>query len=209
VITELPPAATAQEPPPFAGPDHPMRAVTRQVAFEGGWSPGRAARVAELFDGLAPTWTAEHADPVRLAVLEDALERAPLPDGRCVELGSGTGVGTRLLAARYDRLVAVDLSSSMLAHAPAEVAPRVRADSARLPIRTGAAAVVVLLNMLLFPDEVDRILAPGGVLLWLNTLGAQTPIHLTPDEVVRALGGGWGGVTARAGTGFWFAATRA
>lgn len=208
MITELPPAPGTVVPPPGAGPDHPMRAVTRQVAFEGGWSPGRAAKVAELFDGMAASWTTDHAHPDRTAVLDDALRRGSLPEGRCVELGSGTGLGTRALARRYPSVVAVDLAAAMLANAPDGVGLRVRADSARLPLRSGAADVIVLVNMLLFPAEVDRVLATHGVVLWVNTVGDQTPIHLSPAEVVAALPGAWSGVTARAGSGTWFAARR-
>ena len=65
-----------------------------------------------------------------------------------------------------------------------------------------------MINMLLFPHEVDRILRPGGAVVWVNTLGDQTPIHLPPDDVVTALPGDWVGRTARAGTGFWLTAQR-
>lgn len=209
MISELPPAPSTVDPPTGAGPDHPMRQVTREVAFEGGWSPGRAAKVAELFDSLAPTWADSHDSEARQAVLRDALDRADLPAGRCLELGSGTGLGTRSLAAHFALVVAVDLSAGMLALAPAGLGARVRADSARLPVRDGAVEAVVLVNMLLFPGEVDRVLAPGGTVLWVNTLGDQTPIHLPPEDVLAALPGRWTGVTARAGSGFWFAARRA
>ena len=58
---------------------------------------------------------------------------------------------------------------------------------------TGAAAAVVLVNCFLFPDEVDRVLAPDGVVVWVNSSGAETPIHLPPDDVVAALPGSLGG----------------
>jgi SAM-dependent methyltransferase len=208
VILELEPAASTVDPPALAGADHPMRQVTRQVAFDGGWSPGRAAKVAELFDSLAPNWDADHDSAARRAVLADALERADLPPGRCLELGSGTGLGTAALVPRFSSVVAVDLSAAMLANAPAGVGARVRADSAALPVRDGVADAVVLVNMLLFPAEVDRVLAPDGTVLWVNTLGDQTPIHLPPQDVLGALPGQWSGVTARAGSGFWVAARR-
>jgi hypothetical protein len=60
-----------------------------------------------------------------------------------------------------------------------------------------------MINMILFPDEVDRILRPNGRVVWINTLGDQTPIHLPPDDVATALPGDWDGVTARAGVGLW------
>ena len=63
--------------------------------------------------------------------------------------------------------------------------------------------------MLLFPDEVDRVLAPDGPLIWVNTLAEETPIHLMPEEVVAALPGAWRAVAGRAGTGLWCVARRA
>jgi hypothetical protein len=51
-------------------------------------------------------------------------------------------------------------------------------------------------------------LRPGGTIVWVNTLGDQTPIHLPAADVLEALPGEWTGVAARAGTGFWLAARR-
>ncbi|MGF1596559.1 MAG: methyltransferase domain-containing protein [Acidimicrobiales bacterium] len=202
-VTELDDAADARRPEPFAGPDHPMRRVTRQVAFEGGWSPERAAKVGALFDSMAADWSADHVDEVKAAPLRDALDRGGLdPRGRWLELGCGTGAGALVLHPTVADLTAVDLSAEMLAHAP-DVAPRVRADAAALPFATAAFDTVVMVNMLLFPGEVDRVLGAGGAVVWVNTLGDQTPIHLPPHDVVAALPGPWSGVTARAGTGFW------
>ena len=58
-----------------------------------------------------------------------------------------------------------------------------QADSSVLPVRSSAVAVVALINMFLFPAEVDRVLAPDGVLLWVSTLGDATPIYLPPADV--------------------------
>lgn len=208
MITELPDGPDIAEPEPFAGPDHPMRKVTRQVAFEQGWSPGRATRVGELFDSLAAQWATDEVDPTKAAPVLDALVRGGLsPGGRWVELGCGAGAGCLVLDGRVERLVAVDLSAEMLAHAP-DRSPRVRADASTLPFGEGAFDTVLAINMLLFPAEVDRILAPDGALLWVNTIGDQTPIHLPPADVVAALPGRWSAITARAGTGFWAVARR-
>lgn len=78
-----------------------------------------------------------------------------------------------------------------------------------LPYRDRSFDAVVMINMLLFPLEVERVLRDAGTVLWVNTLGDQTPIHLPPDDVLAALPGNWTGRTASAGTGFWLAATRA
>ena len=63
--------------------------------------------------------------------------------------------------------------------------------------------------MFLFPAEVDRVLAPEGVVVWVNSRGSETPIHLTADEVDRALPGHWDGVASRAGWGTWSVHRRA
>ncbi|MGI8685410.1 MAG: methyltransferase domain-containing protein, partial [Acidimicrobiales bacterium] len=148
--------------PELADDRRPIREVTRQIAFDpGGWSPERAVHVAAMFDGLAPSW---HERPAagRYEAVDDALARGgPFPPGPCLEIGSGTGLVTPRLAARFSPLVSMDLSPGMLALAPAGTF-RLRADSSTLPVRHGAAAVVALVNMFLFPAEVDRVLAPDG-----------------------------------------------
>ena len=185
--------------------EHPMRAVTRQVAFEpGGWTAERRAKVTELFDGLAPGWHAHLNDPQRTAPLGDAYERGDVPRGGvCLEVGSGDGQNTAFLASHHDAVIAADLSLEMLVRAPAAVGVRCRADAVAMPIRDGAVDVAVLVNAFLFPQELDRLLAPGGSLVWVNTAGDLTPIHLTTDEVLRALPGVWDGVESVAGWGTW------
>lgn len=195
--------------PEFAGPDHPMRKVTRQVAFEpDGWTPERARKVGELFDGLAPEWHTRGSE-LRQEPLRDALERGGLVGGVCIEVGSGTGFGTRELVGHFDRTLAVDLAMEMLKRAPADVAYRVQGDAAALPIRDAVADAIVLVNALLFPKEVDRVLASGGAVVWVNSLGDRTPIHLPADDVARSLPGEWEGVASEAGWGTWCVLRRA
>ncbi|MDP9386678.1 MAG: methyltransferase domain-containing protein [Actinomycetota bacterium] len=190
--------------PELAGPDHPVRLVTRQVAFEAGsWTPERAHEVAAMFDEAAGAWD-ERAHARRLEPLEDALARGGrFPDRPCLEVGSGTGLATSLLAARFSPVMAVDLSAAMLARAGGRSPLRLRADASALPVADGRAGVVVLVNMFLFPAEVDRVLAPDGVVVWVNTLGDATPIHLPAGDVAAALPGTWDGVAAEAGWGTW------
>jgi SAM-dependent methyltransferase len=190
---------------------HPMRNVTRQIAFEpGGWTAERRAKVAELFDGLAPGWKSHLNDPQRTAPLSDAYERGDVPRGGvCLEVGSGDGQNTAFLASHHDTVIAADLSMVMLEHAPTDVGFRVRADTGSSPYRAGSIDVAVLVNAFLFPTELDRLLAPGGVLVWVNTAGDLTPIHLTTDDVLRALPGDWDGVESEAGWGTWAVLHRA
>jgi len=195
--------------PKLADDRRPIREITRQIAFEpGGWTPARAAHVAAMFDGLAPCW---HERPAarRHEAVDDALARGgPYPSGPCLEVGSGTGLVTPRLAARFSPLVSMDLSPGMLALASPDTF-RLQADSSTLPVRDGAAAVVALVNMFLFPAEIARVLAPGGVVVWVNTLGDATPIHLPAADVAAVLPGDWHGVAADAGWGTWATFRRA
>ena len=179
-----------------------MRTVTRQIAFEpGGWNAGRRSKVADLFDGLAPEWAERLADPQRTAALEDAYDRGGILDGGCcLEVGSGTGANTAFLGGHHDTVVALDLSFEMLRRA---TGTRVQADAGTAPLRDGSVDVAVLVNAFLFGVELDRLLAPGGLLVWVNTAGDQTPIHLSADEVEQALPGAWDGLASEAGWGTW------
>lgn len=195
--------------PDLAGPDHPMRKVTQQIAAGGGWDTARASKVRTLFDGLASEWN-ERISAERLDPVADALDRGALPDGgRCAELGSGTGSATPLLASAFGQVVCLDLAWEMLVRARAQLGARVQADAERLPLRTGSVDAVVLVNTFLFPAEVDRVLAGGGHVVWVSTLGDRTPIYLAPDVALEALPGRWTGVTSVAGWGEWLVARRA
>lgn len=187
---------------------HPMRQVTRQVAFEpGGWTPDRAAAVSGFFDGIAAEWN-QRITPGRLDAVADALDRGFVSGTRCVELGSGTGFATELLAERFGVVMASDLSIEMLRRAPAHVATRVWADSSRLPVRTASVDVVMLINMFLFRAEVERVLRPDGCVVWISSIGERTPIQLSPAELLAALGPAWHAVTSTRGEAVWTVARR-
>ena len=181
-----------------------MRRVTRDVAFGlAPWDAARAQEVGDLFDSLAATWSEERSDPARLVPLDDALERGDVQPGRCVELGAGTGLASARLGVHFDSVVAVDLSLQMLRASVAPSVPRVRGDSSCLPLPAASVDTLVLMNMLLFPSEVDRVLAPAGTVVWLSSRGDQTPIYLPPEHVAAALPGDWTGVSSRAGAALW------
>lgn len=206
-VTWLPDAEGTVTDLPVFGSVSPMREVTETVAFDAAWDFSRREKVRELFDGMAAEWSSR-ATPEREASILDALDRGGLAGGTVIELGSGTGIGTGHLIERFNDVVALDLSMAMLHHQP-DLAPKVQADASVLPFRDDAADLLVLVNMLLFPAEVDRVLRPGGGLLWINTLGHETPIHLTPEAVVDALPGSWTATAGRAGSGLWAAVQRA
>jgi hypothetical protein len=196
-----------EDPEPI-GNDHPMRRAAREIAFHPeAWTRSMAMQVRSTFDRLAPEWHTRDR-PERLVPIRDALDRGgPFGTGLAVELGSGTGVATETLKARLPQLIAVDLSFEMLRLAPAGV-PRIRADGASLPFRDHAVATLVLINMFLFPPEVDRVVSGDGAVVWVNTVGPDTPIYLSAEDVEAALPGDWELVASEAGRGTWTVARR-
>jgi SAM-dependent methyltransferase len=192
--------------PPAERPDpvpqkEAMQAVTRAAAFEpGSWTPERATKVTALFDELAPVWNERQQSVNRYEPLADALSRGGVSRGRCFEVGSGTGLATPMLSGHFDAVIGLDLSMEMLRRAPGV---RVHGDANVLPFRDDAFDSAVLVNALLFPRELDRVVVPTGTVVWVNTRGADTPIHLPPEDVASALPGDWHGVAAEAALGVW------
>ena len=185
-----------------------MRIATRRAAGldAAGWTGELRSQVEDYFDGIAAEWHTR-ITPQRTAVVTDALSRGldamDVPVGPALEVGSGIGTYSSLLAERFATVVAIDLSLAMLKLAPIEPAHRIQADGARLPLRDSSAAAVVLINAFLFPAEVERVLSPGGALVWVNSSGEQTPIYLSVDDLVARLAGEWTGTSSRAGEGHW------
>src|SRR5262245_36525822 len=101
------------------GPDHPMRIATRRAAGldPGGWSGDLREFVRLYFDDLAAEWHTR-TSPERMAVVMDALDRGvgriDVPAGVAVEVGSGIGAYSSLLAERLQTVLAIDLSLTML-----------------------------------------------------------------------------------------------
>jgi SAM-dependent methyltransferase len=145
------------------------------------------------FDGLAPVWDTMRS-PAHLAAFERALEAVSPPPGRVLDLGTGTGAAALVLARRFPQaeVVGVDLSEAMLAEArrkvPPEAAGRVRferADASALQFADGSFDLVSLANMIPFFEELARVVAPGGSVLFGFSGGPATPIYV-PTERLRA-----------------------
>jgi SAM-dependent methyltransferase len=191
-----------------------MRSATRRAAGlePGGWTGELRNTVEDYFDDLAGEWHTR-ASPQRTAVVMDALSRglggSDSTAGLALEVGSGIGTYSHLLAARFATVLAIDVSQAILKLAPIGPAHRVRADGARLPVADASAAAIVLINAFLFPAEVARVLSPAGALVWVNSSGEHTPIYLSVDDLVAQLPGDWAGTSSRAGEGHWCVLRRA
>ena len=144
------------------------------------------------FDRLAAGWEAR-LGPEALMPLGAALDRLAETPRRVLDLGTGTGKAARVVAKRFSQaeVVGVDLSPAMIEEArrllPTEVSGRVRfevADASRLPFEDGAFDLVVLLNMIPFFEELARVTASGGRLVFASSFGPETPIYV-PAETLR------------------------
>jgi ubiquinone/menaquinone biosynthesis C-methylase UbiE len=131
--------------------------------------------------------------PEALIALEAALDGLDAPPQRVLDVGTGTGKAARVLARRFPaaEVVGVDLSPAMIERAtelvPRELATRVRyevADASALAFEDGSFDLVVLLNMIPFFEEVARVTALGGKVLFASAFGPETPIYV-PHETLR------------------------
>jgi SAM-dependent methyltransferase len=148
------------------------------------------------FDNLAPRWDAMR-DPAHLAPLELALEDVDPPPRRVLDLGTGTGAAALAVARRFPEaeVVGVDLAERMLAEArrktPPELDGRVRfevGDASRLRYGEGEFDLVTLANMIPFFDELARVVAPRGFVVFGFSGGSETPIYVDSDRLRRELG---------------------
>ncbi|MGW3984247.1 class I SAM-dependent methyltransferase [Streptomyces mirabilis] len=197
------------KPVPPPGTAEAFRAFARDLAAgRRPWTAEAAQFITAQFDQLAAHWDTTRAtgrdDPVR-----DALARGgSMPQGPCLELGSGTGLFTPILTALFPQVISMDLSMRMLQQANGRSSRRVRADASRVPLTDASVAVIAAIDMLLFPAETARVLAPDGVLLWINQLGCDGPLYLPAATVVAALPGTWQATESEAGWGSWAALRR-
>jgi SAM-dependent methyltransferase len=145
------------------------------------------------FDRMAAGWEAR-LGPEALLPLEAALDRLSVAPRRVLDVGTGTGKAARVAARRFPEaeVVGVDLSPGMIEEArrvlPEDLAPRVRyevADASALPFDAASFDLVVLMNMIPFFDELARVAAPGGRVVFVSAFGAETPIYV-PPETLRA-----------------------
>jgi ubiquinone/menaquinone biosynthesis C-methylase UbiE len=158
--------------------------VVRQPAL---WRLFRRA-TRKMFDDIAPVWDARR-DPVAFAPVSAALEHLSEPPQRVLDLGTGTGSVARLVAARFPdaEVVGADISERMIEEARAKTefgnVRYVVADAQRLPFEDASFDLVTLANMIPFFDELARVVAPGGYVVFAFSAGPSTPIYVAPERL--------------------------
>ena len=152
--------------------------------------PSAASSTASRATGTSACGPTRRSTWRRSSQPVDRLDTAP---ARVLDLGTGTGAAALWLARRYPeaRVTGVDISEPMIEKAraklPGELAERVDfrvADAERLPFADGAFDLVAQISVPVFFDEVARVLAPGGHVVVVSSLGVKTPFH-TPEATVR------------------------
>lgn len=131
---------------------------------------------------------AGHYRPLSSALAELVAAHAPAPDGVVVDLAGGTGrhLASVLDAGPHRYGLCVDASTAALRRA-ARAHPRAAAIGAdvwaSLPVRDATAGVVLSVFGPRGVAEIERILAPGGVVV----VAGPCPEHL--EELGRLVGG--------------------
>ena len=142
-------------------------------------------RMRDMFDRIAPTWETR-LGPHHLGALRLALDG--LSPERVLDVGTGTGVAALALAERFPNaeVTGIDLSPAMVAEAKRK-GGRVRFlvdDASQLSFPDASFDLVVLMNAVPFFDELARVLAPGGTVVFSFSRGSETPIYV-PEERFR------------------------
>jgi SAM-dependent methyltransferase len=165
--------------------------TTSVVARPGLWRLLRRP-LRSQFEHLAPVWD-KRRGPETMIPLGVALDRLDTDPQRILDLGTGTGAAARVLGRRFPEatVIGVDLAPKMVDEArallPADLADRVRyevGDASSLDFEAAAFDLVVLLNMIPFFEELARVTAPGGTVLFAFSSGSGTPIYV-PTEKLR------------------------
>jgi SAM-dependent methyltransferase len=141
------------------------------------------------FDRLAPTWDSLRVTERYLSPLQVALAAVDSAPARVLDLGTGTGGGARLSAARWPdaEIVGVDLSAAMIGEARTRATSEHEryevGDASALAFPDGSFELVTLVNMIPFFDELARVTAPAGQVAIAFTRGAGTPIYVPFERV--------------------------
>jgi ubiquinone/menaquinone biosynthesis C-methylase UbiE len=153
------------------------------------------APMRRQFHRLAGEWDSILGED-HLDAYDAALGAIPTPPARALDVGTGTGDGAFAIARRFPEahVVGVDLAPAMVNQArrktPATLEQRVSfetGDASKLPFDDASFDLVAHANMIPFFDEVARLVAPGGYVVFSFSGGAQTPIYVPPERLRREL----------------------
>ncbi len=150
--------------------------------------------LSEAYTAGAEAWAGVPARIYgRLAELLVEFSPTPVAGQLVLDLGSGTGVGSRAALASGARVVAVDVAVGMLALDRESRPPAIAADALSLPLRDDSIDIVLApfcLNHLLDPSVGVRESARVGRLLVLSTYAVDDdhPVKQAVDAAMTEAG---------------------
>jgi SAM-dependent methyltransferase len=140
-------------------------------------------------------WNEKYRDDEEFELPEDPIPELArrvdsLPDGRALDVATGTGRNARFLASKGYDVDAVDVSDEALAQAERRARAAsvdvnwVRADIDEFAFETDAYDVVTVSYFAALDrlPDIKEALAPGGVLVYEHHLRSSDPIDLGPSD---------------------------
>lgn len=159
--------------------------------------------MASAYDSMAETYDDIDSHPFYagqyVAYADDLARRAAVWRGRVLDLGCGTGIHTRELAARADYAVGIDVSRSLVRKAAEKLTGRrgtaLVADATALPFRAAAFDAVQsygeplshIADYEAVVRELSRVTRPGGVAVLSIDNEWNARLALRPRRLLKAI----------------------
>ncbi|PJE51036.1 MAG: hypothetical protein COV29_02055 [Candidatus Yanofskybacteria bacterium CG10_big_fil_rev_8_21_14_0_10_36_16] len=123
---------------------------------------------AKIFDGIASHYN-EISNPYIVSIRKNIF--ANWAEGKCIEVGAGTGEISRFLSQKY-KVVATDISPQMVSEIKKRGIEAYVCDAEKLPFPNESFDTVISAEVIFYLDnpekfisEANRVLKPGGRLL--------------------------------------------
>ncbi|NOY52431.1 MAG: methyltransferase domain-containing protein [Deltaproteobacteria bacterium] len=142
-----------------------------------------------IFSGMAPSYDRaweKMGTSVVLAPLDRAAGEIPKPPARIADLACGTGPAAFRLADTFPeaRITGADISRAMIETFRKKIPPAKRerisalvSPSGRLPFADNTFDLVLTQNAPPYPEEMIRVLRPGGFLFFLYSFAFIAPVR--------------------------------
>jgi len=144
--------------------------------------------MTRIFSGMAPAYDRvwEKMGDQVFAPLDRAVKGLAEPPGRILDLACGTGLAAFRLAGTFPeaRITGADIAQTMIEEFRRKIPPENQeritalvAPSGKLPFADDTFDLVLTQNAPPYPEEMIRVLAPGGALFLLYSFAFVSPVR--------------------------------